>query len=335
MIEAIDSHTEGEPTRILTGFSDVAGDTMAERRATLLAEHDDVRRALVREPRGTEAIVLAYLTRPEHAQADAGVVFANDAGYLGMCGHGAIGVATVLVRTGRVPAREPCTDVVLDTPVGQVRARVAVRDARPRSVAIANVPSFVHELGVRVQPRGLPAVDVDIAWGGNWFGFVRGRDLGLTPCMAELEALMAAAIEIRAELERRGVRGVQPTDGEDGRVDHIKIYADETDGDGPATRALTLCPGRAYDRSPCGTGTSAKLAVLHARGEIAVGQRLRSRSVLGTEFGAVITGVTTVEGRAAVLPEIEGTAFITGVQRFVLDPDDPLRAGIEPPPASS
>ena len=263
VIQGVDSHTAGEPTRIVTGgLPPIPGATMAEKRAALQRDFDHLRRALVLEPRGHDAIVLAYLLPPCTPGAHLGVVFANDAGYLGMCGHGAIGVATVAVATGMVKAQEPETEVVLDTPAGAVTCRVAVQ-------------------------------------GGK----------------------------VRAALVREGVRGRHPERDADEVVDHVKLF-EAIDGVEPGSRALTLCPGAAYDRSPCGTGTSAKLAVLHGKGEIEAGQWFRSESVLKTAFRARIVGETKVGPFAAIVPEIEGSAWITGFPAFVIDPSDPCRFGI-------
>ena len=330
MVQAVDSHTAGEPTRIVTGgMPHVPGATMAEKRAELQRSHDWLRRALVLEPRGHDAIVLAYLLPPCAPGAHLGVVFANDAGYLGMCGHGAIGVATVAVATGMVPAVEPITELVLDTPVGTVPCRIAVENGKVRSVTITNVPSFLFRQRVIVPVHGFGKVAVDIAWGGNWFAFVEAEQFGLLVDKGHLPVLMQAATAVREALVREGVRARHPDGGADEIVDHVKVFV-TLDGEQPGSRALTLCPGTAWDRSPCGTGTSAKLAVLHAKGELAVGQWFRSQSVLGTEFRArVVREVTIGNGAvAAIVPEVEGSAWITGLQTFVIDPDDPCRFGI-------
>lgn len=329
-IIAIDSHTAGEPTRIVTGgLPEVAGATMAERRAVLEREHDEIRRGLVLEPRGHDAVVLAYLMEPCDPKAHLGVVFANDAGYLGMCGHGAIGVATVAVTTGTVAAVEPVTEVVLDTPAGIVRCRVAVEQGNVRRVAIENVPSFLFRQRAIVPVHGHDKVAVDIAYGGNWFAFVEAEQLGLTVDRSHLRVLLDAATAVREGMVREGIRGVHPDgDGEE-IIDHVKLFCDLDLEDGaPGARALTLCPGVAYDRSPCGTGTSAKLAVLHAKGELDVGQWFVSESVLGTRFRARILETTRVGDHVAVVPEIEGSAWITGFANFHFDPDDPCRFGI-------
>ncbi|MCY2957545.1 MAG: proline racemase family protein [Planctomycetota bacterium] len=326
---AIDSHTAGEPTRIITGgLPKIVGATMAEKRATLQRDHDWLRRALVLEPRGHDAIVIALLLPPCDPQAHIGVVFANDVGYLGMCGHGAIGVATAAVATGMVPAVAPETLLVIDTPAGTVRAIVKVEGGRPKSVTITNVPSFLFRQRVIVPVAGFGKVAADIAWGGNWFAFVEASQLGLHVDKAHLSVLMPAAMAVREALFAASVRGVHPSTGEEEIVDHIKLFADLQDSPEHGSRAITLCPGAAYDRSPCGTGTSAKLAVLHAKGELKVGEWYVSESVIGTRFRARIVATVQVGPHTAVVPEVEGSAFITGMQQFVIDPDDPCRHGM-------
>ncbi len=328
VITGVDSHTAGEPTRIVTGgLPVVAGATMAEKRAAMQRDCDHLRRALVLEPRGHDAIVLAFLLPPCAPGAHLGVVFANDAGYLGMCGHGAIGVATVAVATGMVPAVEPFTDLVLDTPVGVVPCRVAVEGGKVRSVTITNVPSFLFRQRAIVPVHGFGKVAADIAWGGNWFAFVEADQLGLAVEKSHLGVLMQAATAVREALVREGVRGRHPDHAADEIVDHVKLFG-PIDGEEHGSKALTLCPGTAYDRSPCGTGTSAKLAVLHGKGELAVGQWYRSQSVLATEFRARIVRETMVGPFQAIVPEITGSAWITGFPTFVLDPGDPCRFGI-------
>ncbi|MFN7672556.1 MAG: proline racemase family protein [Planctomycetota bacterium] len=328
VLQGVDSHTAGEPTRIVTGgLPPIPGATMAEKRAALQRDCDHLRRALVLEPRGHDAIVLAYLLPPCAPGAHLGVVFANDAGYLGMCGHGAIGVATVAVAMGMVAAVEPVTEIRLDTPAGVVTCKVAVQGGKPVSVTITNVPSFLFRQRVVVPVHGFGKVAADIAYGGNWFAFVEADQLGLTVEKAALPVLMQAAIAVREALVREGVRGRHPERDEEEVVDHVKLF-EAIDGVEPGSRALTLCPGAAYDRSPCGTGTSAKLAVLHGKGEIEAGQWFRSESVLKTAFRARIVGETKVGPFAAIVPEIEGSAWITGFPAFVIDPSDPCRFGI-------
>jgi proline racemase len=328
VIQAVDSHTAAEPTRVITGgLPMIRGATMADKRDELRRLHDSIRRSLVLEPRGHDAIILAYLLPPTRDDADLGVVFANDAGYLGMCGHGAIGLATTAVAMGLVPAVEPVTELAMDTPVGLVKCRVAVVDGRPKSVTITNVPSFLYRQRVVVDVHGFGKVAADIAYGGNWFAFVEAEQLGLMVEKTHLSVLMQAATAIREAMVRDGVRGVHPDSGEEEIIDHVKLFV-PLDGEHQGARALTLCPGTAYDRSPCGTGTSAKLAVLHAKGELKKGERFDSESVLGTRFEARIVAETTVGEYPAIVPEITGSAWITSFANFVIDPDDPCRHGI-------
>lgn len=327
-IIAIDSHTAGEPTRIVTGgLPEIEGATMVEKREALRRDHDHLRRGLVLEPRGHDAIIVAYLMEPCAAGADLGVVFANDAGYLGMCGHGAIGVATVAVTTGQVKAVEGITEVVLDTPAGIVRCRVRVENGKVRSVAITNVPSFLFRQRATVDVHGFGKVAADIAWGGNWFAFVEAEQLGLRVGKGSLRVLLDAAMAVREALVREGVRGVHPDRGVEEIVDHVKLFA-PIGGETHGSRAMTLCPGTAYDRSPCGTGTSAKLAVLDAKGELEPNRWFISESVLGTRFRARIVDHVRVGDHTAVVAEIEGSAWITGFQNFWFDPDDPCVWGI-------
>ncbi|GAB4145093.1 MAG: proline racemase [Planctomycetota bacterium] len=326
-VQAVDSHTAGEPTRIVTGgIPAIRGGTMAEKRDSLRREHDDLRRALVLEPRGHSAIVLAYLLPPCDPAADLGVVFANDVGYLGMCGHGSIGVATVAAAIGLVSVSEGENRLVLDTPAGSVACRLAVEGGRPRRVAIANVPSFAAHDRIAAPLPGRGKVPAAIAYGGNWFALVEAADLGMALRHEEIPALTAAAMAVREALASQGVRGRDPRTGEESPVDHVKIV-EPLPGEERGGRSFTLCPGVAYDRSPCGTGTSAELALLSSRGEIGVGEPYVAESILGTRFCARIAGKCDVAGTEAVIPEIEGSAWITGFSTLAIDPDDPLGHG--------
>ncbi|MCB9868999.1 MAG: proline racemase family protein [Planctomycetes bacterium] len=328
-IQAIDSHTAGEPTRIVTGgLPDVPGATMVDKRAWLRQNVDRLRTGLVLEPRGHDAIVLAYLLPATRDDADCGVVFANEVGYLNMCGHGAIGVATVLVATGRVAATEPETRVVLDTPAGPVTARVVVRSGRPVAVKIRNVPSFLHKADFAVEVPGRGRITVDIAYGGNWFAIIREDQAGLTVEPQHRNELLQFADRVRTALLDAGEQGFHPTTAEPQVIDHIEIYAPRQVPEGVGARTLTLCPGMSYDRSPCGTGTSAKLAVMHARGQLAVGEQFHNQSICGTEFIGTVLEQVDVAGRQAVIPQVQGSAFITGFQQFVFDPLDPLAFGM-------
>jgi 4-hydroxyproline epimerase len=340
-LTVIDSHTEGEPTRVLLdGAEELPGTTMAERLDALRRHHDDLRRALVLEPRGQEATVGALLTPPVQPGSLAGVIFFDKEGYLGMCGHGTIGVVRTLDFLGRLPPPPAGSGVVtvhLDTPAGTVAAETAcggaaVRpgasqtgpagqpsdDAETGAVTITNVPSRCTAHDVAVEVPGLGVLRGDVAYGGNWFFLLEIGELpGLRLERGQIPALREAAGRIRAALAAAGVTG----DG-GAEIDHVEIL-----GPSPSAAAdglnFVLCPGGAHDRSPCGTGTSAHLAALHARGQLAIGQRWRQESLTGGRFTAWLSR----EGEALV-PHIRGRAFVTAKATLFFQADDPFRGGL-------
>jgi 4-hydroxyproline epimerase len=307
-IDIVDSHTEGEPTRVVIGgWPEPLGTTMAERRDAMRRTQDALRSGVVREPRGHDAIVGALLTGPVSTNAVAGVVFFNDVGYLGMCGHGLIGVVRTLEFLGRIGPGS----LRIDTPVGQVGATLEADG----SVTVTNVPSYLHAAGVEVNVPGIGIVQGDIAYGGNWFFLTQLSDLPLE--MARIPELLSVTTAIREALESAGITGAGGA-----RIDHIELFGPPTRSDADS-RNFVLCPGSAYDRSPCGTGTSAKLAVLHARGDLVVGDRWRQESITGSLF----TGWLSDEN-AVLVPHISGSAFITGRATLFFDERDPFRFGI-------
>jgi 4-hydroxyproline epimerase len=306
-VEVVDSHTEGEPTRVVVGgWPQPAGRTMAERRAVLLREQDRLRQAVVCEPRGHDALVGALLTPPVEAGSLAGVVFFNNKGALGMCGHGLIGVLRTLERLGRL-APGP---VRVDTPVGTVSAELAQDGA----VTIENVPSWCERRDVELIVPGLGLVTGDVAWGGNWFFLTELPALALD--LGNVAPLTSAAARILDALRAQGVAG---RDG--AAIDHVELFGPPRRGDADS-RNFVLCPGLAYDRSPCGTGTSAKMAVLAARGKLRPGERWRQESITGSLFEGWL------EQRAgALVPHVRGRAFVTGRATLFFDPRDPFREG--------
>ncbi|MEV0647359.1 proline racemase family protein [Phytomonospora sp. NPDC050363] len=327
VFHAVDSHTEGMPTRVITGgVGPLPGTTMAERREILMKERDDLRTFFVHEPRGHSAMSGAILQPPTRPDADVGVLFIEVSGWLPMCGHGTIGVATVLVETGVVEATEPETTIRLDTPAGLVTATVAVRDGRAESVTLENVPSFAAALDASVEVPGHGTVPYDLAFGGNFYAFVRAEDLGVAFDRANKDDIMRAGLAVMDAVNERA-RPQHPQDPAIGGLKHVAVLAPEST---PAhTRhAMVIHPGW-FDRSPCGTGTSARLAQLHARGELAVGEEIVNESFIGTRFTARAVGETTVAGRAAIIPSITGRAWITGTAQYLLDPDDPFPNGFE------
>ena len=324
-IAAVDSHTEGMPTRVVVGgVAPIPGDTMLERRDHFARELDDLRLLLMREPRGHGAMSGAILQPATRPDADWGVLFIEVSGLLPMCGHGTIGVATVLVETGMVEVREPETVVRLDTPAGLVEARVAVEDGRARSVTLRNVPSFLHARDRAVDVPGLGRVVYDMAFGGNFYALLPAASVGLEVDPARADELIEAGLAIIAAIDAAD-RPVHPEDARMAGCKHVVLHADGRDG-ADARAATAIHPGW-LDRSPCGTGTSARLAQLHARGALAVGEAFVNESVIGTRFTGRVAGETTVGGRPAIVPEITGRAWITGMGQYLLDAEDPFPAG--------
>jgi 4-hydroxyproline epimerase len=307
-VTVIDSHTEGEPTRVvIAGWPAPPGESMAERREAMRQSQDTLRAAVVREPRGHDAIVGALLTAPVSANAVAGVVFFNDVGYLGMCGHGLIGVVRTLQFLGTaVPGT-----MVIDTPVGAVSAELHADGG----VTIENVPAYRHRAAVEVDVAGFGPVRGDIGYGGNWFFLVDSAAIAIE--MSNVRELMAFTMAIRDALDRQGIVGANSA-----RIDHIELFGPPSRADADS-RNFVLCPGAAYDRSPCGTGTSAKMAVLHARGELALGQRWRQESITGSLFTGWLSG-----HQDALVPHISGRAYITARATLLFDAADPFRFGI-------
>jgi 4-hydroxyproline epimerase len=306
-IQIIDSHTGGEPTRLVVGgFPDLGTGSMAERRALLAAEHDRWRTATVLEPRGNDVIVGALLCTPVDARNAAGVVFFNNSGYLGMCGHGTIGLVASLAHMGRI---QPGVHGI-ETPVGTVQTTLH----EDGSVSVRNVPAHRLHHQMTLQVPGYGPVTGDVAWGGNWFFLMTKHQQRVES--KNLAALTAFALAVQQALADQGVRG---SDG--GLIDHIELFADDAEAD---SRNFVLCPGGAYDRSPCGTGTSAKLACLAADGKLQPGQVWRQASIIGSQFEASYA----MEGEQ-LIPTLRGRAFMSAEATLLIEPGDPFGWGIQ------
>jgi 4-hydroxyproline epimerase len=309
-IQVIDSHTAGEPTRVVVqGGPDLGGGNMAERKARFQQHHDAFRSAVVNEPRGSDVLVGALLCPPADRNCVAGVLFFNNVGCLGMCGHGTIGVAVTLAHLGRISAGVHR----LETPVGVV----AFHYDGGNTVTVENVPSFRHAANITVPVEGIGPITGDVAWGGNWFFLV--AEHGQTLDLAHVDRLTDFTWRIRQALTRNGVTG---TNG--GEIDHIELFGPPRD---PAnhSRNFVLCPGKAYDRSPCGTGTSAKLACLYADGKLREGASWRQESIIGSVFEG---SVRIRDGQ--IIPRIAGSAYVQAEATLLLDSRDPFRMGIRP-----
>ncbi|WP_110693400.1 4-hydroxyproline epimerase [Salinicola halophyticus] len=316
-IHVIDSHTGGEPTRlVMNGFPTLPGDTLVEKRDALRESHDHWRRACLLEPRGNDVLVGALYCEPVTPGATCGVIFFNNSGYLGMCGHGTIGLVASLHHFGMIAPGEH----KIDTTVGPVSATLHEDGA----VTVRNVPAYRYRQRVPLEVPGYGVVHGDIAWGGNWFFLVGEHDQQVT--LANEEALTAFTWAIRQALDAQKITG-----DNEGHIDHIELFAEDIATAAgtikPAdSRNFVLCPGKAYDRSPCGTGTSAKLACLAADGKLAPGETWVQASITGSRFEGRYAWEDQAQGM--VRPFITGSAYMTADATLLIDENDPFAWGI-------
>jgi 4-hydroxyproline epimerase len=302
-VQIIDSHTGGEPTRVvISGAPNLGSGSIADQLEVFRSQHDHFRSAVVNEPRGSDVLVGAILTEPSDPSCSCGVIFFNNVGTLGMCGHGTIGLIATLAHMGRIGPG----DHLIDTSVGVVTATLHTDG----SVSVRNVPSYRKAKDVTIDVPGLGPITGDVAWSGNWFFLVANHGLDLT--LANVDALTDASWRIRNAINSQGFP----------EVDHVELFGPPAD---PAnhSRNFVLCPGKAYDRSPCGTGTSAKLACLHADGKLSQGQIWRQESIIGSVF----SGSVEPDGDS-LIPTITGRAWVNAEATLLLDDSDPFRDGI-------
>lgn len=304
-IKVIDSHTGGEPTRVVTeNFPDLGPGTMSERLEIFKRNYDKLRSAIVNEPRGHSAVVGALLCEPVDKDNAAGVIFFNNVGFLGMCGHGTIGLVKTLEFTGKIGVGVH----KIETPVGTVEAELDAEGF----VTITNVPSYRFAKAVSVTTENYGTVTGDVAWGGNWFFLVENRGFDLR--LNDLQQLTDFAAGVRTALKEQEITGANGQE-----IDHIEIFSSSEIAD---SRNFVLCPGIEYDRSPCGTGTSAKLACLYEDGKLQEGETWRQESIIGSVFEGK---VKIADGK--IIPQIRGTAFITAESTLILDENDPFCYG--------
>ncbi len=312
-IKVVDSHTAGEPTRIIIdggpSSGDLGGGSLADRLAKFRDKFDSIRSAVVNEPRGSDVLVGGLLCEPVDPSCAAGIIFFNNTGYLGMCGHGTIGLMETLKFLGRIESGVH----KIETPVGIVAAELFADG----QVAIENVPSYRLTQSVSVEVPELGLVTGDVAWGGNWFFLVKEPVENLD---ADRRHLTEVALKIRHALQQEGITGVGGAE-----IDHVELFGPPLDSKNHS-RNFVLCPGGAYDRSPCGTGTSAKLACLAADGKLAAGELWRQESILGTVFECSYQVAESNPNQ--VLPTIRARAFVSGQSTLILNPDDPFCMGI-------
>ncbi len=327
-IRTIDAHTAGEPLRLIVdGFPPVEGSTMLERREFVRSEHDHLRRALMLEPRGHADMYGALLTEPEHRDSDAGVLFMHNEGLSTMCGHGVIAVVTIAIERGLIVPPEGRDEIILDTPAGRIRAKATVRSGgamRVERVSFVNVPSFTLHGAVPVR-LGTRDVRVDVAFGGAFYAIVDSESTGIPIAPERLVDLRRAGMAIKTAVEA-AVRVVHPIEPELHGI-YGTIFTGPPASDGAHLRNVTIFADAEVDRSPCGTGTCAVMAVLSAMGLLGPDQTFVHESIIGTRFRGRIAGDTTIGEIPAIIPEIEGEAYITGEHTFLIDERDPLREG--------
>lgn len=310
-IPFLDSHTGGEPTRLITSLPfDLGVGSVADKLSALKKNHDDLRRTVLLEPRGSDVLVGAYLVEPADPTCQFGVIYFNNVGYLGMCGHGTIGLIASLAYLGRV---QPGT-VRVETPVGVVEATLHKNEAGeyPNRVSVRNIPAYRHLAHVPVEVNG-KTIHGDVAWGGNWFFLV--HDHGMNVSMNNLEALTDFSWRVREQLTANKITGANGAE-----IDHVELFTSTPEAD---SKSFVLCPGKAYDRSPCGTGTSAKLACLYSDGKIKVGQTWKQQSVVGSIF----EGNVQTDGDK-IIPTITGEAWVMSEGTLLIDERDPFGKGI-------
>ena len=325
-ITTLDCHVAGEALRVVTaGFPEPSGSTILEKRQYCRTHLDHLRTALMWEPRGHHEMYGCLLVTPAHPQADTGVLFFHNEGYSTMCGHGIIGLVTVMLEQGLFPASVPTTTIRFDTPSGLVTARASLDAGKVRNVAFLNVPSFVLAVEQTVRVPGIGSVNYDVAFGGAFYAFCRAEalDLALEPKHARRLQALGLAIK-QAIMAERTIS--HPTEPELGYLYGTIFVGPPRTPEGDLRQVCIFANG-ALDRSPTGTGVSAHLALLHAKGNLRVGQSLRFESILGTRFGGKIVEETQLGPYPAIIPEVEGHACLTGRHEFMIDPDDPLKDG--------
>jgi proline racemase len=325
-ITTVDAHTEGEPFRVVTGgVPEIPGATILERRRWARQHLDGVRKALMWEPRGHADMYGCFVTQPVSDGADLGVLFMHNEGFSTMCGHGIIALTTVAVETGMLTRQEPETAVVIDSPAGQVRARARLEDGRVRSVRFRNVASFVAELDAEVDVPGLGVLRYDLAFGGAFYAYVRAEDAGVTLGAEGFRELIDRGSAIKqAIMASREI--VHPFEADLGFLYGV-IFVGEARSEGAHSRNVCIFADGELDRSPTGTGVSGRVAIHHARGEVGVGEAIVIESLLGSCFTVQVVETTTFGPYDAIVPEVEGTAHITGRHEFLIDPADEIGSG--------
>ena len=325
-VRCIETHTEGEPTRtILSGFPDIPGDTMEQKMLFMMQNEDWLRKAICFEPRGNDVMSGTIVTRPCNPSADFGVLYYEVGNWMPMCGHDTIGVSTALIESGLLKAEEPFTYATLDTPSGLVKVKIEVKDGVAKRVTFRNAPAFVMNRNEKVQVPGYGEITVDIAYGGNVFAIVPASAMNLVLEKENAKEIIEKGNYLKKFINEQ-VTVRHPYLEVMNQVTHVEFYEPGKDGIADVKNAVVIPPA-AIDRSPCGTGTSAKMALLHAEGKLKPGQPFVHESLIGSLFHCQIVEETEVAGIPAIVPEISGRAFVMGTCTLLFDPSDPFPEG--------
>lgn len=326
-ITAIDLHTAGEPLRIITsGLPELQGNTILEKRKFMMDNYDHLRKQLMLEPRGHADMYGCIITPPVSKEADFGVIFMHNEGYSTMCGHGIIALTKVAVETGLVEKCEPQTSIKIDSPAGLIIATAHIKNDKVEDGSFINVPSYVVNLDSEILIDGIGKIQYDLAFGGAYYAYVQVKDVGLTCSPKDLEEL----IKVGRKLKKRISESIvikHPTDDDLSFLYGI-IFIDRPQDKNSHSRNVCIFADGQVDRSPTGTGVSGRLAIHYARGEIDIGQHIIVESIIGTKFSGQVSRETTIGNFKAILPEVTGTAYITGKHEFYTDPEDSLKSGI-------
>ena len=324
---AIDSHTGGQPTRIVLGLAPVvSGETMDEKRTFLRENRDNIRNSLCREPRGHRGMYCAVLTEPVNPEADVGVVFMSSVGYDNMCGHGTIGVVTAILETGMVEISGEAGTIVIDTPSGPVETYPRVKDGKVGSVSFQGLPSFVYKKDVEIEIENLGSIRGSVGFGGNWYYYVNAGELGIELNTENINLLLEQGSRIKTALGNKLDLTHPTNDSIDKNLTGIAFYRESNEGNVDQVNVVVES-NSFYDRSPCGTGTCGRMAMLNAAGRLSEGASFVNKSITGSAFRGEVLGETKVGNKPAIIPKITGSAHITGFNQLLIDPDDPLKNG--------
>lgn len=326
-ITTIDTHTAGEPLRIVTnGIPELRGDTMLAKRRFMSKNYDHLRKHLMWEPRGHADMYGCIITQPVSQGADFGVIFMHNEGYSSMCGHGIIAITKVVVETGLVGMVKPQTIVKIDSPAGLITARAFIENKKVKEVSFENVPSYIVALNNEIEIPEYGTIKYDLAFGGAFYAYIQSADVGLTCYSKDIDKLIRTGIEIKKAIVKKV--NIEHPFNDDLSFLYGTIFMDEPEDSNSHSRNVCVFADGEVDRSPTGTGVSGRLAIHYARGEIKINEPIIIESIIGTKFSGKVLKETKFGQYNAIIPEITGKAFITGKHEFIIDPDDQIGDGI-------